>query len=185
MQKTLTFTIGFDSLGGSEVAPVTVNYGELFTAPTTTREGYEFVNWMLDGKPYDFAAPVTKRFTLTAEWAPVKYNVTFYVNGEKYSGAKVEYGNLVEFPEVRVKEGYTLYGWMTDAEMKNNFNRSTPVTGELKLYAEERVLSDVLLNGEKVSSLTDALLAKSGKYSLIDINKDQTGLKKMTQMRTF
>ena len=179
-QKTLSFTIEFDSYGGSEAAPVTVKYGELLTAPTVTRDGYEFVNWTLDGKPYDFTKPVTKSFKLIAEWAPVKYTVTFYLNGEKYSEAKVEHGKLVEFPDVKVKNGYALYGWMKDPELKNNFSRSTVVTGPLELYAEERKASDVLLNGEKADSLADALIARSGKYSIIGINADQTGLKKMT-----
>lgn len=173
-------TVTFDTRGGSEIAPMTVNYGSSFTAPAVTKIGYKFEEWTLGDRMYDFSQPVTDNITLTAVWTPVKYTVTFYVNGTKHSEQQVEYGKLVELPTVEVKEGYTLYGWMTDPEMKDNFNLSDPVAGPLTLYAQERVLSDVLLNGEKANSLAEALLAKSGKYSLIGINKDQTGLKKMT-----
>ncbi len=178
--QTVTFTIKFNSYGGSEVAPVSVKYGEKVAAPTVTKTGYELVNWTLDGVAYDFTKPVTKSFTLVAVWAPIKFTVTFYVNGEKYSEAKIEYNKLVEFPEVNVKEGFTLFGWTTDAEMKNSFTSTTPVTENLTLYAKEMPIADMLLNGEKVENLDAALTAKTGEYSIIGIYKDPAPIKKMT-----
>ena len=63
------FTVTFDSNGGSAVASQQVERGKCAQQPNSpVKEGYEFVNWALDGKPYDFAAPVTKSITLKAVW---------------------------------------------------------------------------------------------------------------------
>ena len=63
------FTVTFDSNGGSAVAAQQVERGKCAAQPKApVKEGYEFVNWNLDGKAYDFAAPVTKSITLKAVW---------------------------------------------------------------------------------------------------------------------
>lgn len=63
------FTVTFDSDGGSAVASQQVERGKCAQQPNSpVKDGYEFVNWNLDGKPYDFAAPVTKSITLKAVW---------------------------------------------------------------------------------------------------------------------
>lgn len=63
------FTVTFDSNGGSAVASQQVERGKCAQQPKApVKEGFEFVNWNLDGKVYDFAAPVTKSITLKAVW---------------------------------------------------------------------------------------------------------------------
>ena len=63
------FTVTFDSDGGSSVAAQQVERGKCAQQPTSpVKEGYEFVNWNLDGKVYDFAMPITKSITLKAVW---------------------------------------------------------------------------------------------------------------------
>ena len=63
------FTVTFDSDGGSSVPAQQVERGKCAQQPNSpVKDGYEFVNWNLDGKPYDFAAPVTKSITLKAVW---------------------------------------------------------------------------------------------------------------------
>ena len=63
------FTVTFDSNGGSAVASQQVERGKCAQQPKDpVKDGYEFVNWNLDGKAYDFAAPVTKSITLKAVW---------------------------------------------------------------------------------------------------------------------
>ena len=60
-----TYTITFDTAGGSEIAPITQDYGTAITAPEAPiREGYTFIGW-------DKAIPETmpaENITLKARW---------------------------------------------------------------------------------------------------------------------
>jgi len=64
-----TYTVTFDSDGGSAVTAQTVESGKTATKPADpTREGYTFKGWTLDGAAYDFSSAVTKDITLKAKW---------------------------------------------------------------------------------------------------------------------
>ncbi|MGB4214438.1 MAG: InlB B-repeat-containing protein, partial [Dethiobacteria bacterium] len=70
-----TFTVTFDSQGGSAVAAVTVPANGTITAPPApTRAGYTFGGWYKDAdckSAWDFAADrVTGNITLYAKWIP-------------------------------------------------------------------------------------------------------------------
>ena len=64
-----TYTITFDTAGGSEIAPITQDYGTNITAPADpTREGYTFTGWDRD-------IPTTmpaENITITAKWKDVE-----------------------------------------------------------------------------------------------------------------
>ena len=64
-----TYTITFDTAGGSEIAPITQDYGTAITAPANpTREGYTFIGW-------DMEIPKTmpaENITLKARWKDIE-----------------------------------------------------------------------------------------------------------------
>ena len=68
-----TFTVTFDSDGGSEVEAQEVDEGEPAEKPEDpTKEGFTFKGWQLDGEDFDFETPITESITLKAVWEEVK-----------------------------------------------------------------------------------------------------------------
>lgn len=67
--NTNKYTITFDTAGGSEIAPITQDYGTAITAPADpTREGYTFIGW-------DMEIPTTmpaENITLKAKWKDIE-----------------------------------------------------------------------------------------------------------------
>ena len=64
-----TYTVTFDSTGGSAVDAQPVAYGEKAKKPAAPQKtGYAFGGWYLGDTKYDFAAVVTEDMTLTAKW---------------------------------------------------------------------------------------------------------------------
>ena len=77
--KTTYYTVSFDSNGGSrQYASQTVKKNNTAYNPgSTTKNGYTFVGWYLNGSRYDFSTPVTRNITLTAKFT---YNDNYDYN---------------------------------------------------------------------------------------------------------
>ena len=104
------YTITFDTDGGSEVAPITQDYGTAITAPADpTREGYTFTGW-------DKTIPATMPagdMTITAQWTVNQYTITYDLDGGTAEGNPDTY--TVETDAFTLKNptrpGYTFTGW--------------------------------------------------------------------------
>ena len=107
-----TYTVTFDTAGGTAVSPETVAHGGTATAPSdVTREGYYFVGWYLGDEEYDFTTPVTEDLTLVARWTLCTYNVTFdTAGGSEAAPATVAHGARAQAPTGVTREGYHLVG---------------------------------------------------------------------------
>ena len=104
-----TYTITFDTAGGSEIAPITQDYGTVITAPEAPeREGYTFIGW-------DKEIPTTmpaENMTVTAQWEINQYTITFDTNGgSEIAPITQDYGTVITAPEAPEREGYTFIGW--------------------------------------------------------------------------
>ena len=107
-----TYTITFDTAGGSEIAPITQDYGTVITAPKApTREGYTFIGW-------DKEIPTTmpaENMTVTAQWEINQYTITFDTNGgSEITPITQDYGTAITAPADPTREGYTFIGWDTE-----------------------------------------------------------------------
>ena len=110
--NTNQYTITFDTAGGSEIAPITQDYGTNITAPANpTREGYTFLGW-------DREIPMTmpaENMTVTAQWEINQYTITFdTAGGSDIASITQDYGTAITAPEAPTREGYTFIGWDTE-----------------------------------------------------------------------
>ena len=103
------YTITFDTNGGSEIVPITQDYGTAITAPADpTRKGYTFKGW-------DKEIPETMpadNITVKAQWEINQYTITFDTNG----GSEIvpitqDYGTEITAPDNPTRKGYTFKGW--------------------------------------------------------------------------
>ena len=103
------YTITFDTNGGSEIAPITQDYGTEITAPDTpTRKGYTFKGW-------DKEIPETmpaENITVKAQWEINQYTITFDTNGgSEIAPITQDYGTEITAPDTPTRKGYTFKGW--------------------------------------------------------------------------
>ena len=103
------YTITFDTNGGSEIAPITQDYGTEITAPDNpTRKGYTFKGW-------DKEIPKTmpaENITVKAQWEINRYTITFdTAGGSEIAPITQDYGTNITAPADPTREGYTFIGW--------------------------------------------------------------------------
>ena len=107
--ETNQYTIAFDTNGGSEIAPITQDYGTEITAPDNpTRKGYTFKGW-------DKEIPETmpaENMTVKAQWEINQYTITFDTNGgSEIAPITQDYGTEITAPDNPTRKGYTFKGW--------------------------------------------------------------------------
>ena len=107
--NTNKYTITFDTNGGSEIAPITQDYGTKITAPDNpTRKGYTFKGW-------DKEIPETmpaENITVKAQWEINQYTITFDTNGgSEIAPITQDYGTEIASPANPTRKGYTFKGW--------------------------------------------------------------------------
>ena len=107
--NTNKYTITFDTNGGSEIAPITQDYGTEITVPDNpTRKGYTFKGW-------DKEIPETmpaENITVKAQWEINQYTITFDTNGgSEIAPITQDYGTEITAPDNPTRKGYTFKGW--------------------------------------------------------------------------
>ena len=144
-----TFTVTFDSQGGSNVAAATVNWDSLATAPENpTKAGFTFGGWYKEAactNAFDFTTEkITAATIVYAKWTANQYTVAFDTQGgSAVASATVVHGNKVTAPAANpTKENQVFVGWFKEAAGTNAWNFETDtVTAATTIYAKWRDLT--------------------------------------------
>ena len=160
-----TYTVTFDSNGGTEVAAYTeVLEGSLIMEPQApTKDGCIFLGWFVaqDGaEPWRFELDVvTSNITLFAIWEEVividAYTVTFDSNGgtEVAPYTNVPDGDSILEPTAPTQEGYLFLGWYQDESLLIPWNFEMDViTSNLILYAKWELSEEETPDGTPIST---------------------------------
>lgn len=149
-EEVVTFTVTFDTQGGSNVAPITIGQGNAITLPENpTKDGYIFDGWYIDKdllNEFVETQTIAGNITLYAKWkeddggtkpAPQSYTITFdSQGGSEVSPITIEEGNSITLPENPTKEGYIFDGWYVDKELLNKFVATQTIAENITLYAK-------------------------------------------------
>lgn len=104
------------------------------------RDGFVFAYWHVAGSDsaYDFTAPVTGALKLRAKWDVHEHTVTFFEYEGKTRKEVVTDGETLTRPGDPTRENFEFDGWYSDEARLQKFNFSSPITGDLTLYAKWR-----------------------------------------------
>ena len=107
---------------GIELSAVEAKSGEETTLEAPDKEGYEFVGFYIDGEEIEMPYEFKEDTTVEVRYTVLKFNYSFYVDGELYSSNEGEYGAQIIFPENPTKDSnneitYSFTGWDNDAKV--------------------------------------------------------------------
>ena len=133
------YTITVKPENGKADITITQDYGTPITAPTLTREGYQFNGW---DKTFPTTMPA-ENLTITAQWTVNQYTITYDLAGGTAEGNPNTY--TIETGAFTLKNptksGYTFTGWSgTGLDGENNMTVTihTGSTGERSYTAHWR-----------------------------------------------
>ncbi|MDR2148571.1 MAG: InlB B-repeat-containing protein, partial [Tannerella sp.] len=145
-----TYTVTFDSDGGSTVPAQNIAHGSTATKPSDpTRNGHMFDGWFNGDAVWNFSTAITASITLKARWTPA-YTVTFDSDGgSTVPNQNIRNGNTATRPADPTKAwtpqsglyrgtpppsgNYTFTGWYNGETL---WNFDNVITGDLVLKAK-------------------------------------------------
>ena len=135
------YEVSFITEYGDPPASQNVPYNETATDPgKLSAEGYTFIGWYTDdtySTEFDFTKPIKSNTTVYAKWTANDYEVSFVTeHGDPPTSQNVQYNGTADDPGTLTAEGYTFDGWYTDDTYSTEFDFSTPITGDTKVYAK-------------------------------------------------
>lgn len=163
----ITYTVTFESNGGSLVTEQTVNEGAVATAPGAPMlEGYTFDGWYSDSEliiPYGFTEGVMANVMLYAKWTKNSYTVSFNSNnGSSVSSQSVSEGDTATVPDAPTRAGHVFEGWYSEAGLNEAYSFTTPVMNNLTLYAKWTAIYTVTFNSNGGSLVAEQNMQTGG-----------------------
>lgn len=136
------YTVKFVSEHGS-FEDQTIEHGKPIDTDKLTPpivEGFTFDGWYADKAhetKFDFNTQITSDTKVYAKWTANDYEVSFVTeHGDAPDSQNVPYNETADDPGKLTEEGYTFIGWYTDETYTKEFDFSTPITGDTKVYAK-------------------------------------------------
>ena len=117
--EKITFTVTFDTQGGSPIDPITIGEGEALTLPQTpTKEGYIFDGWYLDDsfvEQFNATQTISANITVYAKWRLPNTNEVYISfdtdGGSEINGYYAITGTTINLPSAPTKQGFDFEAW--------------------------------------------------------------------------
>jgi uncharacterized repeat protein (TIGR02543 family) len=166
-----TYTVSFDSQGGSSVSSKSVTFGSTYgTLTTPTRTGYSFGGWYTgtNGTGSQITASttvsLTSNQTLYAKWTVNAYTVSFdSQGGNSVSSKSVTYGSTYGTLTTPTRTGYSFGGWYTGT---NGTGSQVTASTTVSLTSNQTLYAKWTVN----TPTTNGWIQKNGKWYYVDAN---------------
>lgn len=169
-----SYTITFDTNGGTEITSIEVKNDEIVKLPEPPKkEGYKFVGWTNEeGKVITKGTKVTDDITLKAEWISsdaktitAKFNTD---GGNEIDDIIIEKGKIILLPVEPIRDGYIFVCWLNE---KGNFiDEDIILTNNITLKAmwikKDVKISTVKFDSDGGSDV-GSIIVESGKVILL------------------
>jgi uncharacterized repeat protein (TIGR02543 family) len=151
-----SYTISFNTNGGSSLESITKEYGStLMTPDDPVLEGHTFAGWYADNNTFDtqyeFITMPGVDFTLYAKWEVMKLNVVFRDSTNVILSDIINYGERIEKPASPEKTNCVFVGWYADVNLTEEFDFSKVHNADKEIYAKwthaTNVVNIVVTNG--------------------------------------
>lgn len=159
------FTITWNTMGGSEIAPSDFTYRTSVSLPTEpTKAGYVFAGWYLE-EHYEnqFQAKSlmpANNFTLYARWTKGQFQVNFNsMGGSSVPSVRGEFESEFNEPDDPTKHGYHFGGWFLDEECTQAFTDFTIPDHDITVYAKW-IANDITVTFMKVEGDVSTVVVK-------------------------
>ena len=156
-----TYTISFDTNGGSNITSIVDLPGTAVSAPADpTRERFIFIGWFMDEEllePYEFTIMPKENITIYAKWEQTLYRITFIANGGNLMNSlylDFESGESITGVEDPTRTGYTFTGWF-ESDVSFDVTQTMPER-DIVLDAKWEVNSYTITFDTDGGSLIDA-----------------------------
>ena len=149
-----SYTITFDTQGGSEVKSITIAEGETITLPSNpTKEGYIFDGWYLSDEfieKFNATQTISSNITVYAKWKEdgnqdekQSYTITFDTQGgNEIKQLVLKEGETLTLPSNPTKEGSVFDGWYLDSSYTQAFDSTKRIDSNMVLYAKWKILDE-------------------------------------------
>ena len=141
-----SYTISFDSAGGSAVTSITQEYNTAVSAPAApSRNGYSFNGWLTEeGEAFVFDKIPAYDVALTADWEIIEYTITYNLGGGVNGPSNPDYYTIedetVTFA-APTRRGYAFIGWFTDGDYTEEITEiPTGSYGEVEIHAKWEII---------------------------------------------
>jgi len=157
-----SFTVYFETNGGSVIDPKTVSAGSKLNLNDiiTTKTNYEFTGWFKESSCITKISniTVTENTTIYAGWKLNTYTVTFEVNGgTSFDPITEPFGTIIDLTSyIPTKNNYDFIGWYKDVGCTVAVSNNYIIKENATLYAGWQALFyNVVLNKQEGSGGTD------------------------------
>jgi len=133
-----TYTVSFDSNGGSFVSSRDVAHASTVEAlPTPHKPYHSFAGWHVGASRIDLDYIVFQDTTLHARWTPQNVTVRFETNGgDAVSARTLTVGTRIGNLPTPKRAGHTFTGWTLDSAGRVPASANAHIPGNMTLFAQ-------------------------------------------------